>query len=122
MAGCELRGSDDSGSADAARASGTELVITVWPQGTGESRKWTLQCDPAGGTLPRAEAACLRLTREALRPLPRDTICTQIYGGPQRARITGRIEGKAVDARFSRVNGCEIHRWDSVRFLFPVRI
>ena len=25
-------------------------------------------------------------------------------------------------ARFSRTNGCEIHRWDGVRFLFPVRI
>jgi Subtilisin inhibitor-like len=122
MAGCELRGSDDSGSGSAASASGTDLVITVWPQGTGRSRKWTLECDPPGGSLPGAEIACQRLTREALRPLPRDTICTQIYGGPQKARVTGRIEGKAVDARFSRVNGCEIHRWDSVRFLFPVRI
>jgi hypothetical protein len=57
-----------------------------------------------------------------LRPLPPDTICTQIYGGPQTARVHGRLRGRPVDARFSRTNGCEIHRWDGVRFLLPVKI
>jgi Subtilisin inhibitor-like len=124
ISGCGLPGgADDSGSGTSTTASAaTDLAVTVWPQGQGRSRKWTLTCDPVGGTLPRPAAACAQLTREALRPLPRDTICTQIYGGPQRARVTGRVDGRAVDARFSRSNGCEIHRWDNVRFLFPVRI
>ena len=123
MSGCGAFGeSSDSGSGSATTASATDLVITVWPQGQGRSRKWTLSCDPVGGTLPRAANACSRLTIEALRPLPRDTVCTQVYGGPQKARVTGRVDGRRVNARFSRVNGCEIHRWDSVRFLFPVRI
>jgi hypothetical protein len=123
ISGCGLRGgASGSGSGDSATAAATDLVVTVWPQGQGRLRKWTLTCDPVGGTLPRPAAACSQLTPEALRPLPRDTICTQIYGGPQRARVTGRVDGRAVDARFSRSNGCEIHRWDSVRFLFPVRI
>jgi Subtilisin inhibitor-like len=119
-----LNGSSDSdsGSGTSTLAAGTNLVVTVWPQGQGRSRRWTLTCDPAGGSLPRPRAACSRLTRAALRPLPLDTICTQIYGGPQRARVTGRIDGEPIDARFSRSNGCEIHRWDSVRYLFPVRI
>jgi Subtilisin inhibitor-like len=123
MSGCGAFGeAGDSESGSATTASTTDLVITVWPQGQGRARKWTLSCEPVGGTLPRAASACSRLTIEALRPLPRDTICTQVYGGPQKARVTGRVDGRRVAARFSRVNGCEIHRWDSVRFLFPVRI
>ena len=97
-------------------------MITVWPQGRGQARQWTLRCDPVGGSLPNAATACAQLTAEALRPLPRDTICTQIYGGPQRARVKGTVDGSPVASGFSRSNGCEIHRWDSVRFLFPVRI
>ena len=123
MSACgPLSGSSDSESGTSTTAAPTDLVIRVWPQGQGRSRTWTLRCEPAGGSLPAARAACSRLNREALRPLPPDTICTQIYGGPQRARITGRIDGEPIDARFSRSNGCEIHRWDSVRYLFPVRI
>jgi Subtilisin inhibitor-like len=118
-----LGGSSESGSSTVTRGSSTDLVIEVWPQGNrGASRTWTLTCDPPGGSLPKPEAACSRLTRKALRPLPRDLICTQIYGGPQKARVTGRVDGQPVDARFSRTNGCEIHRWDGVGFLFPVRI
>lgn len=37
-----------------------------------------------------------------------DQMCTQIYGGPQTARVTGMIDGKRVDRRFKRNNGCEI--------------
>jgi hypothetical protein len=123
ISGCSaFPGGDDSGSGRPETPSATEIVVTVWPQGQGRSRRWTLRCDPVGGSLPRAATACGQLTPAALQPLPRDTICTQIYGGPQRARVRGRIDDRAVDARFSRSNGCEIHRWDSVRFLFPVRI
>jgi hypothetical protein len=120
MTGCgPLGGGTRSGSALA----DTHLSITVWPQGKGSaSRSWTLLCGPVGGSLPGARNACSRLNREALRPLPRDSICTQIYGGPQKAHVVGAIEGVPVDARFSRTNGCEIHRWDGVRYLFPVRI
>ena len=111
------------GSPDPASTAGTDLTITVWPQGAGGPRReWTLGCDPPGGSLPGPRSACERLTPAALKPLPRDTICTQIYGGPQVARVRGQINGRAVDTRFGRSNGCEIHRWDGLRFLFPVKI
>ena len=35
-------------------------------------------------------------------------VCTQIYGGPETARVTGTIDGEKVDRRFTRTNGCEI--------------
>jgi hypothetical protein len=117
-----LGGTDDSdsgsGSGSGSASARTELTISAWPRGTGgPMRSWTLTCEPAGGSLPRAAAACRRLTPASLRPLPRGTICTQIYGGPQVARVRGRLAGKPVDARFNRTNGCEIHRWNQVRFL-----
>jgi hypothetical protein len=123
MTGCgALGGSSESGS-DSGSAPSTDLTIAVQPNGSsGPTRTWTLRCDPPGGSLPGARAACVRLRPEALRPLAPDTICTQIYGGPQTARVRGRLRDRPVDARFSRNNGCEIHRWDSVRFLLPVKI
>ncbi len=38
----------------------------------------------------------------------RQRVCTEIYGGPETARVTGTIDGVRVDRRFSRTNGCEI--------------
>ncbi len=113
----------NGGSSDDDSSSSTDLTITVWPQGeNGPSREWTLSCDPAAGTLPDAAEACSKLTAAMLEPLPPDTICTQIYGGPQTARVQGTFEGNEVDAHFGRSNGCEIHRWDVASFLFPVKI
>jgi hypothetical protein len=121
ISGCGLSG--DSSDEEPSEAAATELTISVWPEGMGgPMRQWTLTCDPAGGSLPDPETACSRLTAELLEPLPPDTICTQIYGGPHVARVQGTFEGSEVDSQFNRVNGCEIERWNSASFLFPVRI
>lgn len=45
-------------------------------------------------------------------------MCTQQYGGPQRARITGTWRGKKVDARFDRTDGCQIARWNRLDAVF----
>lgn len=37
--------------------------------------------------------------------------CTQQYGGPQRALITGTFGGRAVHTELSLTDGCEIARW-----------
>jgi Subtilisin inhibitor-like len=107
----------------AAIAAATSLHITVWPHGMhGPKRSWTLSCAPAGGTLPRPATACRRLAKVAhpFRPVPKNAACTAIYGGPQVALVTGRLRGGRVHASFSRRNGCEVDRWNRVRFLFPV--
>ena len=98
------------------------LTITVWPAGPmSASRVRTLHCEPAGGTLVRAAAACRRLgamKASPFLPTPPATICTQIYGGPQEAFVRGTFRGRRVSTRFARRNGCEIARWDRVAFLF----
>lgn len=45
---------------------------------------------------------------------PADQVCTEQYGGPDVATITGEIDGQAVDATIDRTDGCGIDDWDSV--------
>jgi hypothetical protein len=101
----------------------TSLHITVWPNGEGHApkRTYTLTCAPVGGTLPQRAAACSKLAalKAPFAPTPKATACTQIYGGPQEALVTGRFRDALLRARFNRKNGCEIARWTRVRFLFP---
>jgi hypothetical protein len=69
-----------------------------------------------------AGAACQRARRIAafLDAAPRkDRICTQIYGGPQRGRITGTIGAREVDRRFKRTDGCAIGDWQYAVPLLP---
>ncbi len=107
----------------AALVASTSLHITVWPNGPDSAKRaWTLRCAPVGGTLPHRATACRRLLgmTRPFRPVPKDAACTEIYGGPQTAFVTGRLQGRRVRASFNRHDGCEIGRWDRVRFLFPI--
>jgi hypothetical protein len=101
----------------------TSLRITVWPQGkTGASVSYSLRCPKGTGTLPGARAACSKLQKidaSAFAPVPRGTACTELYGGPQVASVSGDLAGKSIKADFSRTNGCESARWDRLAFLFP---
>lgn len=94
------------------------LTVEVDATGEGATETWTLTCDPTGGTHPDPQAACLVLGtaegRAALEPVPMDTACTQLWGGPQTAHVTGTLDGQAVDATFSRSDGCQIARWDAL--------
>lgn len=102
----------------------TSLTVTVWPNGReGKTRvTWRVTCHPVGGTLPTRGRACRQLdtARRPFAPLRSDLACTQIYGGPQEALVTGRFEGQRIWARFARRDGCEIARWNRVSALFAV--
>ena len=83
-------GSFAAGVASGAAGQGrTAVTITFWDEGqrTPDPVVWTV---PAG------------------------TICTEIYGGPQVARVVGLLEGRKVWARFTRTNGCQISRWNKL--------
>ena len=89
------------------------LTVTVWPQGpAGPSSTHVVRC-------PGAAAACVRLARlkDPFAPVPRDAVCTAIYGGPQVALVRGTFGGLHIWARFRRSNGCEIARWERLAFL-----
>ncbi len=117
LAGCGSEGSDDPPAAGGTEPDppATILTVTFWPEGrAGTSQQAELTCDPDGGTHMNPAQACkaLRANADALAPLPPDSICTQIYGGPEEAEITGTLDGEQIQATFSRQNGCEIDRWD----------
>jgi hypothetical protein len=104
-------------------SSRTDLKITYWAEGkaAGPAKTWTLRCAPAGGTLPRAAAACEKLAamRNPFAPVPPDAVCTDQYGGPQVALVTGTFRGRALWAKLQRRNGCEIARFKRLSFLVP---
>ena len=92
------------------------LTITYWAdeQAPATFERWTLRCNPLGGTLPNRRRACtrlLRLTVGSFAQVPSDAICTQVYGGPQKAVVKGTIGSHRTWASFRRRNGCEIDRW-----------
>jgi hypothetical protein len=97
----------------------TSLRIAFWEDGTKATQDevWTLRCNPARGTLPRPAVACRKLARggpKLFAPVPPDTACTEIWGGPQKARVVGVVAGKRVWSTFTRTNGCEIGRWNAL--------
>ena len=118
-------GTSDGSSADGVSRPENDLVVSV-DRGDGSAPvSWTLTCDgSAQGTHPDAEAACahLRALDNPFAPLPADVACTEIYGGPQSAHITGRWDGEAVDLEVTRVDGCRIAQWDSLGVLLAVPV
>ncbi len=64
---------------------------------------WTLTCDPPGGTHPDPEGACraIAAARHPFEPVPADMHCTQVYGGPETAVISGTWQGRPIEASLS---------------------
>jgi hypothetical protein len=98
----------------------TELTVTFRADAKSAPVVMKLSCEPTGGDHPRAAEACNRLAlietdgADPFAKPPADEMCTFIYGGPQTAGVVGTWNGTAVDATFSRTNGCEISRWDAI--------
>jgi hypothetical protein len=45
--------------------------------------------------------------------------CTEIFGGPERALVTGRIGDRRVRRSFKRTDGCEVADWRRAMPLLP---
>jgi hypothetical protein len=110
---------DDDGGSDSGSGA-TELSVKLDPDGPGgqEAMTESIVCE-AGAD----DSVCASLTAEDMAPVPPDTACTEIYGGPDEATLEGTIAGEPVSAAFTRANGCEIERFDRIapllRELFP---
>jgi hypothetical protein len=119
VAGC---GDEEESAAPPAR-DGTELVVRVdrdGPQGPKAAKEQRVSCGEGDASAACRAAGALK--PQDLGPVPDDVACTDIFGGPETARISGTLDGERVDAEFARSNGCEIHRWDAVaRLLAEVR-
>lgn len=66
-----------------------------------------------------ADRACSALSDAAVEEFlvngPQENrVCTEIYGGPDVASVSGMINGEEVDVVIDRANGCGIDDWDVV--------
>jgi hypothetical protein len=87
------------------------LSVTVWPQGpSGPAQHHVLRCP--------GDARCAKLGEGWWAQVPKDVLCSQIYGGPQQALVTGSFDGRKIWTRFKRTDACQTRRWDRVAFLF----
>ena len=65
------------------------------------------------------QAACLALAdadvvSRLVEGPPIDQVCSEEYGGPDVATITGTLDERQVDAMVDRTNGCGIADWDEL--------
>lgn len=106
----------DPATGDVAADSQLSIVLTI---GEGaEPVTYELACEagePVGDSaLPDPAAACDVLASNGdqmmVEPDP-GAMCTQQYGGPETAVVTGTLNGNEVEAAFSREDGCAIDRW-----------
>ena len=111
----------------AATADETSLRISFWPEGNDEKpasakpKQWTLRCEPPAGSHPQDAEACrkLKAMKQPFKPPRKGLQCTQQYGGPQEAVITGTYQGQRVFASLSLRDGCQIARFKRLAFLVP---
>ena len=99
-----------------------DLVVQIHRDAGSPAETYHLVCGATvSGNHPAGVAACAHLNTLAhpFAPLPAGVMCSQIYGGPQTAHVTGRWKGAAVDVRLSRVDGCRVEQWNSLGPLLP---
>jgi len=110
-------GDDDKGDQPATGSGKSVELRIVASDRSGERRESRIVCDE-NEDRPICRTA-LGLAGFLARAPDRERICTQIYGGPQTARITGTIDGRRIDRRLSRSDGCQIADWDRAQPLIP---
>lgn len=104
-----------------------ELRVTGFPLGAPdetvpvENTTVELRC-PAKRPAHKRACATVATDPEIFEPTPADVACTEIWGGPQRALVEGTVDGRKIDAAFSRTNGCEIARWDRAKYLLELAL
>jgi hypothetical protein len=110
----------NSGTAATAKpASKVSLVIGVAAKPGAKPHRWTLRCEPAGGTHPHPAAACRALlhAKRPFAPLPDHVMCPMIVAGTKTASISGTWFGKHVDSTFNQ-RGCGNLRWNKIGQVF----
>jgi hypothetical protein len=100
---------EDEQPAGGGRADTTRLSVHVTGAGP-DSLSIDLRC---GGSEPCDRAQLDKLAAVA-EPADPTRACTMQYGGPEKAHMTGTLEGKPVDVEVTRSNGCGIADYEAL--------
>ena len=81
-----------------------DAALTVDVTEAGEPQTFTCGagCDPA------ALAKAIAGAKDTMRA------CTELYGGPETAHVTGTLDGEAVDVTITRNDGCGVADYDAL--------
>jgi hypothetical protein len=104
-------------------ANSTSKLTVVYHATSGSQATFKVACLPrsSSGTHPNKKAICAAIAKRGIRlfaPVPTNMMCSQIYGGPQTATITGTVNGRRINSTFSRTDGCQVARWNTAKVLF----
>jgi hypothetical protein len=120
-AGCGTAGTSGtsgSGSTGAAQARSKIVLNVTLVHAPGQGRtRWTLRCDPPGGTDPDAAAACATLLRkkDPFAPQPgRHVNCPMIMVSDRQYVVTGTWYGSKVHAAIVD-GGCDLSLFATMR-------
>jgi Subtilisin inhibitor-like len=103
-----------AGTTTAAKASLT--IVTTAP---GSVHRWTLRCDPPGGTKPDAAVVCTQLIahKTILQPSDVRVMCPMIMANAASYVIYGTWFGRAVHETIVD-GGCDLSRWGQMHQIF----
>jgi hypothetical protein len=107
FSGC---GADDEQPATGTGATDTtrlEVVVTK----AGPTQRLEFSC---GGDSRPCDAGAIAKLTDVFQPDDPARACTELYGGPEEAHVTGTLEGRAVDHTVTRTDGCEIADYDKL--------
>jgi len=104
-----------SGASNTGTTAAAKISLTVSYSGSASTtpRHYTLHCEPAGGTVHDAAAACAMLMRHAtglFGKLPSRMECPMIMADGGRATVTGTYLGRHVHELVVD-GGCDLSRW-----------
>jgi hypothetical protein len=91
------------------------LTITVVNGPDKPITRWTLRCDPAGGTHPDPAAACAALAaiKQPFAVTKVGVVCPMILASARRATFTGTYFGAPVN-RTIIDGGCDLAHWSQL--------
>lgn len=83
------------------------------------AKRWTLMCEPAGGTYPDPAAACAKMLelRTILNPLPVHVMCPMIMADASSYVVYGTFLGEKVHESIPD-GGCSLSRWNELKGIF----
>ena len=124
--GGESSSAPASAAATTVAAARVDLTITLTESPGATPRVFRLVADgatpSAASNLPDSAAALAAVEQHGEKmffALPDPMrVCTQQYGGPEIAVVTGWFDDQEVNASFRRTDGCEISRWQALAPLF----
>jgi hypothetical protein len=123
LAGCGTAAAPRAGGTGSAGSHGSAakatLTIKVTDRAAGKVTRWTLRCDPPGGTAPDPAAACKTLfgAKDTFTPLRRHVMCPMIMVSGKQIVMDGTWFGKKVH-RVITDGGCDLPIFNSLAKTF----